>query len=155
MDRTLDIHMANKVIKAKGRRALSPRTKGAYRAVVCNQVWTRKRLSEAGYQTEPWCKLCQEIGQQAEDTLFHRWWLCQHPDVVAIRKATVEDSTVQRAVNDPDNPLFNRGVPWSVADRAIGPPSQAGIPKLGMCFLAKRGKDFWPGAMAHARQGIL
>ena len=59
VDRTLDIHLANKVIKAKGRRALSPRTKGAYRAVVCNQVWARKRLSEAGYQTEPWCKLCQ------------------------------------------------------------------------------------------------
>ena len=53
VQRTLDIHMASKVIKAKGRRALSPRTKGAYRAVVCNQVWTRKRLADAGYQTEP------------------------------------------------------------------------------------------------------
>ena len=43
MQRTLDYGVVERILKSKAKRALSPRSKGAYRAVVLNQVWTRER----------------------------------------------------------------------------------------------------------------
>ena len=154
VERTLDLHVAKKVIAAKGRRALSPKTRGAYRAVVCNQVWTAKRLEQSGYDNMPWCKLGERLGEIYEDTLYHRWWQCKHPEVVAIRKNTVSKELERRAMREPNCPLFSRGIPYSVADKAIGPPCPL-LQDMGVCLLETRRTHYRQSRVVHAGLGLF
>jgi hypothetical protein len=56
--------------------------RGAARAFACNAVWTRDRLVRVGgLLLDSTCPLCGD----GNDTMWHRLWLCSHPQVVEHR----------------------------------------------------------------------
>ena len=52
------------------------------RNLAVNAIWTKCRVKEAGY--ELYTSLCDMCGQE-DDTLWHRIWFCNNPQVVAAR----------------------------------------------------------------------
>ena len=55
-------------------------------------MWTRDRLASAGYPVAEQCPLCGQL-----DSVLHRAYHCQHPDVVAARAKAAPDWVVQMA----------------------------------------------------------
>ena len=89
-----------------------------YKATLCDAIWTQTRLDDAGYDVDTKCQKCG----LAEDTIHHRVWQCTHPPIAAIRKSVAKPELIQEALTaGPKSMWFNRGLPLSCADFAVGP----------------------------------
>ena len=62
VQRTMVSDVSKRILKSKARGAMSLKSKGAYKAVILNQVWTQERLAQAGYETDGSCRLCGQTG---------------------------------------------------------------------------------------------
>ena len=83
--------------------------RGAERAFACNAVWIRERLVRVGgLMLDVTCPLCGA----GPDTMWHRLWLCNWPEVVQQRDK-LPVALVRRAREaGPASPLYARG--WMV-----------------------------------------
>ena len=83
-----------------------PSEKGSLVAVVCNAVWSKARVAAAGLplrgvdgaavEATGDALLCDKCGR-APDTVFHRCWVCDHPEAVAARTRWAPPWLVQKA----------------------------------------------------------
>ena len=82
--------------------------KSVVAAAATNAIWTRTRLHNAGYELES--VACEKCGRGA-DTLHHRLWLCQDPDVVRARSKVATDGAITRAIQAGESdPVFQHAV---------------------------------------------
>ena len=108
-------------------------------------VWTAERLEEAGYVVEVEEKVCALCGQ-AKDTLQHRLYECNHPEVRALRKEHLSWKYLSWLTGDKGNKREREG-------RRL---AQAGLtrdPSYGQPQPAVEGSDFAgdPQAAAQAK----
>ncbi len=80
-------------------RKLSREGKGAFVSALCGAIMTYHRAARSGYLVEDVCPKCGQRG----DTLRHRVWECQSPDVAAARRsatpAWLRDEVARRPVS--------------------------------------------------------
>ena len=56
-----DIATVKHILSEKGKKALTPSQKGLYKATVCDAVWTKARLEDAGYEVgDVKCARCKK-----------------------------------------------------------------------------------------------
>ena len=78
------------------------------KCVAANAFWPGKRLAEAGLIDSEACPLC-DCGK--DDTIFHRAWECQHPDVVEARRRHAGQDLIRQALEaGPSSALFTRAL---------------------------------------------
>ena len=95
-------------LRSRAKNALTFREKVTLKCVAANAFWTAKRLNEAGLIDSPLCPLCN-CG--LEDTIFHRAWECQHPDVVEARKRHAGQELIRQALEaGQSSALFTRAL---------------------------------------------
>ncbi len=71
-------HVASRL---RGDKQLTASDRATFRSVLCGAVMTHDEAASLGYVVNNVCPLCGA----ASDTVFHRVWLCTHPEVVAAR----------------------------------------------------------------------
>ncbi len=64
-------------------KSLTHEGRAAFLSVMCNAIMTFNRAAQGGYLVEDICPKCGRRG----DTVRHRVWECEHPDVAAARNA--------------------------------------------------------------------
>ena len=87
--------------------------KGIIKSISCKSYWTNHRRKACGYDVEDRCPLCGSEG----DTLHHRIWTCQAPEVEqararVLRRFKGEEPSVQDVMSGKgvSNPLAVQGV---------------------------------------------
>ncbi len=76
---------------------LTPQGRGAFMSVLCGAVMTYSRASQSGYLVEDRCPLCGRLG----DTLRHRIWECDNPEVAAARRKAAPAWLISEAARRP------------------------------------------------------
>ncbi len=80
-------------------RKLTAAGKAAFMSVLCNAVMTYSKAVQGGYLVQDRCPLCGKFG----DTLHHRIWECEHPQVVAARRTAAPPWIMQEIARRPRN----------------------------------------------------
>ena len=119
---SVDFTPARQVIESKAHDQLTLLQKGALRAVVCDAVWPKDRLIEAGYPVSPMCELCDSEA----DSMFHRLWMCTAVD------AERNEVAPQRVINEAralgaTSATYCRGLCQDLAEAVPEPLVEGGI----------------------------
>jgi len=77
-----------------------------FKVAPCGAIWCRDVLRARGYECTTCCPLCGE----AEDSLFHRAWQCQHHSAVDARNQVCPRWLQQWARSEPSNLSWTTGV---------------------------------------------
>ena len=105
LGRTACLDVARTFLASSSRTSIEAAAVGA---ATTNCIWTKTRLSEAGYEVDS--ELCQ-LCLAEPDTVHHRLWRCLHPPVLAARRSTTTEATRMAAlVAGPQSALFNHGI---------------------------------------------
>ena len=75
------------------------------RLAAVGAVWTRDRLAEAGYPVPPLCPLCG-----LPDSLRHRIYLCEHPQVKEVREKVAPAWAIALARADESDAMWVTGI---------------------------------------------
>ena len=89
------------------------------KSIACCGVWTNDRARDSGFITDGTCPLCGEA-----DSLYHRMWSCNHPDVKAAREAVTTPKALRRVWRDPDKDRWVTPALPHPADIAPRPSSE-------------------------------
>ena len=81
-----------------------------------DSIWTEARACDAGYLTDGMCA----CGRR--DTLHHRLYTCELPDVVAARQSLEIPPAILEEGAHSDDPVFTRGL-FVFSDKDVPPPS--------------------------------
>ncbi len=125
---------------------ITPQGRGAYLSVLCGAIMTRSKAAALGYLVIDECPKCKAKG----DTVRHRVYECQHPDVVAARQGVMPEWLRAEASRRPrEEQLWVTGLIPHPGDRWPRPIAEAnpvvefvgegprplceatGIPKIG------------------------
>jgi hypothetical protein len=87
----------------------------------CNGIWTKARAASVGYIVDSMaCDLCGK----GNDTLHHRLWHCDDPDVCAAREQVASSKIIEKAkAAGPSSALFSYAL-WSHPGDLFPPPSE-------------------------------
>ena len=80
-----------------------PQAQYLIKTAVCGGFWTRDRAAAAGYTTTTVCPRCEE-----QDSVHHRLWNCQCPEVNEARRAAARPHIIRKARSEPSNPKWTR-----------------------------------------------
>ncbi len=97
-------------------------------AAPCKALVTRKELCRMGYDVSPLCPMCQKC----EDSVFHRAWECDHPEVAEARSRVAEPDLVRQALNSSEVVAWTTGHvqhPATIYDEAAQ-ATEAGVELL-------------------------
>ncbi len=103
---------------------LTVEEKVALRNTACMAVWTNSRADEAGYEVDPTCSKCKSL----PDTVHHRAWVCDDPDVVKARNKFAPPWLIKWAREEgKDSFMFCTGIMPHPADVLELPRESEGI----------------------------
>ena len=92
--------------------------KNAVATVATNALWTRQRLSDAGYEVDD--TMCERCGTD-EDTLHHRLWRCPDDQCVKMRWDAIKHSPLARhGAGDADRGGLPDNLVQEVITQAMG-----------------------------------
>ena len=104
----------------------SPRARYWICSCFSNGCWTADRLHASGYVSDGKCPLCG-----GADSLFHRQWLCEHPEVVAVRSEAIDQATIDAARSSvPSEHWFWSRLMLAHPGESFPPPSPVTDPLL-------------------------
>ena len=103
---------------------VSQASKNLLLVTACNALWTKTRAAEAGYDVgDALCELCQN----GPDTLHHRLWVCQKPEVCAARDAIAKPWVIRAALAaGPTSSLYCRGM-WDHPAQHLPMPTEEAV----------------------------
>ncbi len=90
------------VAQLKTDRKLDAADRAAYKSVVCGALMTFDKAQRMGYLVDNLCPKCR----RAPDTVRHRIWRCDHPEVVAVRNSVAPEWLQQEVARRPVEDTF-------------------------------------------------
>jgi len=112
-----DLDTPRRILRSKSEKALAECDKTLFRVIVGGGIWTNKMRYDAGLWDTPKCAMC---GKHI-DSLFHRIWECDHPEVSRARKENARSSLCNAALEaGPDSAKFTRCIDHIAVSDAEG-----------------------------------